>query len=70
MMRYLVGYTDEARQQVRTEILGTTTRDFKQFGEALMALVDKGEVVVLGSAEAIRKANEERAGFLEQRKVL
>ena len=61
-VRHMTGVTDEDRQNLRDEILGTTTADFKAFGEALQALRDSGEVVVLGGAEDIRLANEEMGG--------
>ncbi len=70
MLRHLTHYTDEARQQVRDEVLETTARDFHQFAQVLSRLAEKGEVVVLGSAEAIQKANQEKAGFLDVKKVL
>ena len=70
MARHLLGQTDEIRQKMRDEVLGTKTRDFKAFGEVLAQIAEKGEVVVLGSAEAINKANAERGNFLEVKKVL
>ncbi len=70
MTRQLVGYNDEMRQQLRDEVLATTPKDFKAFGEALEALAKSGEIVVLGSAEAIEKANQQRAGLLDVKKVL
>ncbi len=70
MSRHLLGYTDAHRQQYRNQVLGTTTRDFKAFGEVLAEAAKVGEIVVLGSADAIEKANKERAGLLEVRKAL
>jgi Zn-dependent M16 (insulinase) family peptidase len=70
MVRHLTGLNDQARQQIRDEVLGTTAADFKQFAETLSALAQQGEVVVLGSADAIEKANQERPGLLEVKKVL
>jgi len=70
MLRYLTRYTDEERQRIRDEVLGTTTGDFKQFARVLAELNNAGEVVVLGSAEAIENANKEKAGFLEVKKVM
>ena len=70
MLRHLTHYTDDIRQQVRDEVLGTSARDFHQFAEVLAKLADQGEVVVLGSAEAINKVNQEKSGFLDVRKVL
>jgi hypothetical protein len=70
MVRYLTRYTDEERQRIRDEVLGTTAHNFKQFARVLAELNKAGEVVVLGSAEAIEKANKEKAGFLEVKKVM
>lgn len=68
--RHLVGYTDEKRQQFRDEVLGTSLKDFKAFGETLTTVAKQGQIVVLGSADAIEKANKEREGLLEVKKVL
>jgi Zn-dependent M16 (insulinase) family peptidase len=70
MARYLVGETDEARQQIRDEVLSTTNKEFKTFAEILKEVKDKGLVVVMGSQEAIDQANTERNGWLETLKVL
>jgi hypothetical protein len=73
LTRYLAGDTDEARQQYRDEVLSTTAKHFKSFGEALAAVKEKGEVVVLGAPEAIQQANAERSergDWLEVTKVL
>jgi Zn-dependent M16 (insulinase) family peptidase len=70
MLRYLTHYTDEVRQQIRDEVLGTDVADFKHFAEVLAQVAEKGEVVVLGSADAIEKANKEREGLLAVRKVM
>jgi hypothetical protein len=70
MVRYLTRYTDEERQRIRDEVLGTTGDNFKQFARVLAELNKAGEVVVLGSAEAIEKANKEKDGFLEIKKVM
>ncbi len=70
MVRHLTHYTDEVRQQVRDEVLGTTANDFHRFGQVLAEVAKKGEVVVLGSPDAIEKANIEKEDFLEVKKVL
>jgi hypothetical protein len=70
MTRALIGLTDARRQQFRDEVLGTTLKDFRAFGETLAEVAKQGEVVVLGSAEAIEKANKERDGLLDVKKVL
>ncbi len=59
LLRYLIGYGDEARQQYRDEILGTTLADFKHLADALEKLNAAGSVVVLGTEEAIEKAGAE-----------
>ncbi len=70
MVRYLLGQTDEARQQLREEILDTTIIDFRSFGDVLAQVAEKGKIVILGSAEAINKANNELGNSLEVRKIL
>ncbi|RME45674.1 MAG: peptidase M16 [Caldilineae bacterium] len=70
MLRYLIGYTDEARQQFREEVLGTTAAHFRAFAEVLEAVRKEGLVVVMGSAEAIEAANAERGDWLQVQKVL
>jgi hypothetical protein len=70
MVRYLTGYSDEARQAYREQILETSKVDFKAFAEVLDEVKHNGQVVVLGSAEAIKEANQEREGFLDVKQVL
>jgi presequence protease len=70
MVRYLTNYSDEERQRIRDEVLSTGVNDFKSFARVLAELNTAGEVVVLGSAEAIQKANKEKEGFLEVKKVM
>ena len=70
MVRYLTHYTDEERQRIREEVLNTNANDFKQFARVLAELSKAGEVVVLGSADSIKKANTEKGGFLEVKKVM
>jgi Zn-dependent M16 (insulinase) family peptidase len=70
MLRYLVGDTDEIRQRIREEILGTTTADFQTFADALEQVADRGLVVVLGSQTAIEAANAAKPGWLDVSKVL
>ena len=49
MVRYLMGHTEESRQQMREEILATTEKDFRAMAPALEEVRDKGIVKVLGS---------------------
>jgi Zn-dependent M16 (insulinase) family peptidase len=70
LARYLVGDTDKERQRYRDQVLSTTARDFKAFAHILRQVSDKGRVVVMGSAQAIKDANEERDGWLQVTQVL
>ncbi len=70
MARYLAGDTDEIRQQWRDQVLGASIKDFHAFGEVLERMKEHGYVVVLGSPDALAKANAERGKWLEVKKVL
>lgn len=70
MVHHLIGYTNEMRQQMRDEVLSTKSADFKAFGDALAALDKEGSVVVVGSKDAIERANAERGDWLKITKVL
>lgn len=69
MRRYLLGDSDEDVQRVREEILSTTVRHIRDFGDVLQAAMEKARVVVLGSSEALAAANQER-DWLSVLKVL
>lgn len=62
LARYLTNVTDAYRQQLREEVLSTTTADFTSLAEVLEEMQRHGRVVVLGSADAIHQANAERGG--------
>jgi Zn-dependent M16 (insulinase) family peptidase len=70
LARYLLGETDEFRQQVRDEVLGTTVEDFRRFADVLDAVRREGRVVVLGSGDALERANAVHDGFLKIQRVL
>jgi presequence protease len=70
MQRYLAGETDEIRQRRRDEILGASVADFRVFADALADLTAHGQVVVLGSEQAIRAVDARRPGFLHISKVM
>jgi Zn-dependent M16 (insulinase) family peptidase len=71
MSRYLTHTTDEQRQQTRDEVLGTTPADFAKFASVVDDVAAHGRVVVVGSPQAIEKANAERGGdWLNVTKVL
>ncbi len=71
LLRYLTHDSDELRQQMREEILATTPADFSRFADILAQVNTQGAVVVLGSQEAIEKANTARGNnWLHTLKVL
>lgn len=70
MARHLIGYTDEARQAYRTQLLTCSVEDFREFAETLRCVAKQGEIVVLGSAAAVEDAEEERALGFKVTKVL
>ncbi len=70
LARYLIGDTDAIRQARRDEVLGTTLADFRALAAVLDKMRESGRVVVVGSPEAIRSANEQGDGWLEVTKVL
>jgi Zn-dependent M16 (insulinase) family peptidase len=65
MLRYLNGNTDETRQLMRAEILGTTAADFKIFADILDKVKEEGLVKALGSQSAIEDANSKGQGSLK-----
>jgi len=58
LVRHLLGETDEMRQELRDQILGTTGDDMRRFAGALEA-VRSGAVCVVGGEDAVRGAAEE-----------
>ena len=60
MLRQLTGDSEEERQKMRDQILGTTVNDFRAFGEILENVNRDGIVKVLGSQAAIDSALAER----------
>jgi Zn-dependent M16 (insulinase) family peptidase len=58
MIWHLLGESDEERQQYREQVLSTTHAHFKAFAELLDQVKTQGQVVVLGSAEAITAVND------------
>ncbi|MEI6290253.1 MAG: hypothetical protein WCP19_07445, partial [Chloroflexota bacterium] len=70
LSRNLVGYDDEQRQKIRNEVLSTNLEHFKEFGRILEKVKKAGHVTVLGSTDALLKANEQKPDFLVIKKVL
>jgi len=58
MVRHLLGVDQEYRQKLRDEILSTTAKDFKSFGESLEAVTENGGICVVASKDAVEKAKE------------
>ncbi len=57
LVRDLAGDTNEYRQQLREQILATKRLDFHLFGQILRQFNHRAEVVVIGSQNALEKAN-------------
>ncbi|MEK6222911.1 MAG: peptidase M16, partial [Chloroflexota bacterium] len=70
LVRHLTGYTNQARQQYRDEVLSTTAKEFKAFAAMLDKVKENGKIVVLGSKEAIEEANEAQKDFLTINRVM
>lgn len=70
LLRFLSGETEEARQQMREQVLATKKSDFKAFATVLEEVSTNGVVKVLGSPGAIEAAISERPGWLNVLKVL
>jgi Zn-dependent M16 (insulinase) family peptidase len=70
LTRYLAGETDEQRQQLRDEVLGTTSANFRAFGEILARANEHGLVTVLGSPGAVEAANATRDGIFDVTPVM
>ncbi|MCD6298797.1 MAG: insulinase family protein, partial [Deltaproteobacteria bacterium] len=70
MVRYLTGDTEDARQRMRDEILGTKASHFKDFARMLEQVKEGGIVKILGSPSAIEVAAKERPDWLDVVKVL
>jgi presequence protease len=70
MVRYLSGETDEERQQIREEVLGTTVSDFRSFGKILKSAMAEGLVKVLGAESAIQEVSAQHPGWLKVFRVI
>jgi hypothetical protein len=70
MVRHLCGDSEEDRQRMRDEILGTSAHDFTAFADFLAEMNRHGIVKILGSPDAVEAANAARAGDLEVLRVL
>ncbi len=70
LLRYLSHDTEEARQQLRDEVLATGKDDFRAFGAMLEEVKRTGVVKALGSPGAIDAVASDRPGWLNVLKVL
>ncbi|MEA3337061.1 MAG: insulinase family protein [Chloroflexota bacterium] len=70
MTRHLDGNSDEIRQRLRNEVLTTEVRDFRSFADLLDLVAEQGDIVVLGSEQAISEANQSLSPPLSVTKVL
>jgi hypothetical protein len=70
LTRRLLGISDEERQRLRDEILGARLEHLRLFGEHLAQVNRRGQVVVLGSPEAIQAANAVKGDWLQVSKAL
>ncbi len=68
--RYLIGLSDEQRQQTRDEVFATTEADYHRLGEAMVAYNESTVPVVIASDEALSAANETLGDKLKITKVL
>lgn len=63
--------TDEERQARRDQVLGTTLKDFKEFGEVVATVAGPAaRVVAVTSADKAAAVLEERPDFWQVKKVL
>jgi len=66
MDRYLTGLTDDIRQARREQVLSTTAKHFKQFGERLESVSRSGTTAVVGSEAALKAVKEDLGLDLHQ----
>lgn len=70
MLRQISGETDEERQKIRDEILGTGKGDFRRFTEFLEIVKEKGIVKMVGPEAGIMDAVKDKPGWLDIIKAL
>ncbi|CAK7329858.1 unnamed protein product [Dovyalis caffra] len=70
LLRYLLGITEEERKKRREEILSTSLKDFKEFGEVIQAVKDKGVSVAVASPEDVDAANKDRSNYFNVKRAL
>jgi Zn-dependent M16 (insulinase) family peptidase len=58
-LRHITGYSDAERQQYREEVFSTSLADFHHFGDVLAKVGEDARLAVVGSPDAIDKAEAE-----------
>jgi hypothetical protein len=70
MLRHLTHDTDEERQKMREEVLGTTSAHFRAFADVLESVKGEGLVKALAYPSALNESMKDRPGWLEITGVL
>ncbi len=70
MLRHLTHDTEDKRQEMREEILSTTSRDFREFAEVLEGVNRSGLVKILGSQNTLAETLAGRPDWLRMTSVL
>ncbi len=60
LARYITGDTEEARQEMREQILSTTGQHFRDFAELMAEVAKQGRICVLGGSATESAAGEQR----------
>ncbi len=70
MLRYLTGDTEETRQRMRDQILGTKAADFRAFAQTIQQVGNNAAIKILGSPSALEKVTTRRPHWLEVFRVI
>ncbi|EPS67763.1 hypothetical protein M569_07010, partial [Genlisea aurea] len=70
LLRHLLGVTEEERQIRREEILTTRLKDFKEFGDFVEFVKEKGVVVAVASPDDVDAAHTSLPSFFQVNKAL
>jgi hypothetical protein len=70
MLRHLLDISDQERQNIRDQLLSTSTKNFIEFAEVLEKLNQESNIVILGSGNSIQNANKENGEFLKISQIL
>lgn len=70
LTQYLAGVTDQIRQRIRDEVLGTEARHIRELGAVLRETAASGLICVLGGEDALDQAMGQGLNFSRKIKVL